>query len=54
MRASQAEIFGNPNRNPPEGLTNPVPLPRDPKDLTCSRLQSELYRKRSAGNRTDG
>ena len=37
MRASIAEIFGSPNRD--------SKVPHDPKDLSCSRLQSELYRE---------
>ena len=39
MRASRSEIFGHPNSNSVKEVTEPI----DPKDLTSSRLQSELY-----------
>jgi len=37
MRASQKEIFG-------EAPQGPATIPSEGTDLTCSRLQSELYR----------
>jgi hypothetical protein len=40
IRASRAEIFGHPDRHTHIDVKPP---PRDPKDLTSSRLQSELY-----------
>jgi hypothetical protein len=40
VRASRAEIFGS-----PDGMGDGKLSPRDPKDLTSSRLQSELYRE---------
>ena len=46
MRASKSEIFGHPDRNVAyEAKKAGVSPPRDAKDLTCSRLQSELYRE---------
>lgn len=46
MRASKFEIFGHPDRKVAlEAKKAGVSPPRDPKDLTCSRLQSELYRE---------
>ncbi|OCF33020.1 hypothetical protein I316_05358 [Kwoniella heveanensis BCC8398] len=42
IRATSVELFGHPDprvaQKEPKG-----PIVRDPKDLTCSRLQSELY-----------
>ena len=46
MRASKTEIFGHPDRTvAAEAKRAGVSPPRDTKDLTCSRLQSELYRE---------
>lgn len=46
MRASKMEIFGHPDRKVAnEAKLAGVSPPRDVKDLTCSRLQSELYCK---------
>lgn len=42
MRASRAEIVGHPDGHPGKDMRNET---RDPKDLTSSRLQSELYRE---------
>ena len=43
MRASRAEIFGHPDAD--WRTADAHFKARDPKDLTSSRLQSELYRK---------
>lgn len=46
MRASKSEIFGHPDRHVAvEAAKRGVVIERDPKDLTASRLQSELYRE---------
>ncbi|ORX35799.1 fungal-specific transcription factor domain-domain-containing protein [Kockovaella imperatae] len=41
MRATRSEIFGHPDSNGRED--EPSPKTKDPKDITSSRLQSELY-----------
>jgi hypothetical protein len=41
MRATRAEIFGHPDLSSAKEA-KPT-MARDPKDLTSSRLQSELY-----------
>jgi hypothetical protein len=45
MRASKSEIFGHPNREVAKQAQQAGVSLKDPKDLTCSRLQSELYCK---------
>ena len=42
VRASRTEIFGHPDGHLAKDHRSPS---KDPKDLTSSRLQSELYRK---------
>ncbi|WVF71283.1 hypothetical protein IAT40_006086 [Kwoniella sp. CBS 6097] len=42
IRATSAELFGHPDPKGVQDMPN-GPTNKDPKDLTCSRLQSELY-----------
>ncbi|KAK8864494.1 hypothetical protein IAR55_001744 [Kwoniella newhampshirensis] len=43
MRATSSEIFGHPDREVAAQAKTQGTALKDPRDLTCSRLQSELY-----------